>query len=137
MATASAETLVTMQKGRLAVQNLANVPQAQRRYVQMGWMNDAIVSLDNAVAGLDTLVAEEALTADQAEQMREVHRLLHRALDSHDNFLEFSPETDDEREWLLSDGLENDEWEAIRQVARKLYGDIAGPGSVFIAINAK
>jgi len=137
MATASAETLVTMQKGRLAIQNLANVPQSQRRYVQMGWMKDAIQNLDNAVEDLDTLLAEEAITADQAEQMREVHRLLHHGLDTHDNFLEFDSEKDDERQFLLSNGLENDDWEAIRQAARKLFGDIAGEGSVFIAINAK
>ena len=137
MATASAETLITMQKGRLAIQNLANVPQSQRRYVQMGWMKDAIQNLDNAVADADTLVAEGALTANQAEQMLEVHRLLHQALDTHDNFLEFDPEQDDERTFLLSDALENDEWEAIRQTARKLFGDIAGEGSVFIAIMAK
>jgi hypothetical protein len=137
MATASAETLVTMQKGRLAIQNFANVPQSQRRYVQIGWMKDAIKNLDNTIADLDTLVAEEAVTPDQAEQMREVHRLLHHGLDTHDDFLEFDPEKDDEREWLLSNGLENDDWEAIRQAARKLYGDIAGEGSVFIAINAK
>lgn len=137
MATASAETLVTMQKGRLAIQNLANVPQSQRRYVQMGWMTDAIQNLDNAVADADTLVEEGALTADQAEEMVEVHRLLHHGLDTHDNFLEFDPEKDDEREFLLSDALQNDDWEAIRQKARKLFGDIAGEGSVFIAINAK
>lgn len=137
MATASAETLVTMQKGRLAVQHLANVPQSQRRYVQMGWMEDAIGHLDNAVADADTLVGEELLTAEQAEQMREIHRMLHESLDKHENFLEFDREKDDEREWLLSDGLQNEEWEAIRQKARKLYGDIAGEGSVFIAINAK
>jgi hypothetical protein len=137
MATASADTLVTMQKGRLAVQNLACVPQAQRRYIQIGWMPDAIANLDNAVANLDQITEEGAITPDQADQMREVHRLLHHGLDTHDNFLEFDSEKDDEREFILSDALQNDDWEAIRQAARKLFGDIAGEGSVFIAINAK
>ena len=135
MAQATSESLEIMQKARLAIQNLACVPQAQRRYIQMGWMPNAIVNLDNAVENLDSLIGDELVTPEQADKMRELHRLVHHGLDTHEDFLE--EKISGPREFLLGHALENDDWEAIRQVARNLFGDVAGEDSVFIAINAK
>ena len=135
MTTASADTLLTMQKARLAVQNLACNPQAQRRYIQIGWMPEAIENLDNAVADLDQIVAEGAVTPDQADQLRELHRLLHHGLDTHEDFLELK--ISEPREFLFGNALQNDDWRAIRKAARPLYKELMGDGAHFISIMAK
>ena len=135
MTTASADTLLTMQKARLAVQNLACNPQAQRRYIQIGWMPDAIANLDNAVDNLDAIVEEGAVTADQADKLRELHRLLHHGLDTHEDFLELG--ISEPREFLFGNALENDDWDAVRNTARPLFGELMGDGALFISIMAK
>jgi len=135
MTTASADTLLTMQKARLAVQNLACNQQAQRRYIQIGWMPEAIENLDKAVGDLGQIQEEGAVTAEQADQLRELHRLVHHGLDSHEDFLELK--SSEPREFLFSKALENDDWRAIRTVARPLYKELMGDGAHFISIMAK
>jgi hypothetical protein len=120
---------------RLAVHNLACHPQAQRRYVQSGWMAAAFANLTRLGAQLDTLEAEGKLDADEAEEIGALRDLVAQTLERRPHLLE--DEDVDTREYLFSQALEDEDWEVIRQRARKVHARLAGANSVFIAINAK
>src|SRR3954469_4845955 len=93
---------------RLAVQNLACHPQAQRRYVQMGWMGRAVGNLQRIGADLGGLVAEGKLDADQAQLIGELREQVADALARRPDLL--AEERAAPREFLFSDALENDDW---------------------------
>jgi hypothetical protein len=120
---------------RLAVQNLACHPQAQRRYVQMGWMSRAVGNLQRVGASLDDLVADGKLEHDQAEDIAELRDLLAQTLERRPDVVGEDRAAD--RDYLFSDALEDEDWEAIRQRARRLHHALAGESSVFVAIMAK
>jgi polyhydroxyalkanoate synthesis regulator phasin len=120
---------------RLAVQNLACAPQAQRRYVQLGWMARALDNLDRVGADVDKLVADGELKTEQAQLIRELREEVARQVSNHEDFIE---EADSgPREYLFGNALENEDWERIRQLARRGHTLLMGEGSVFIALMAK
>jgi hypothetical protein len=120
---------------RLAVQNLACHPQAQRRYVQLGWMARAIGNLRRIGANLDGLVADGTLGADDANAIAGLRDLV---LETHQRRPDLLGEEDARpRAYLFSYALEDDDWEAIRQTARAVHAKLAGESSVFVAIMAK
>jgi hypothetical protein len=120
---------------RLAVQNLACHPQAQRRYVQMGWMSRAIGNLQRIGGDLDRLVAEGKLEVEQAEHITPLRDLVATTLERRPDLI--GEQIAAPREYLFSDALEDDDWEAIRQLAREVHHALAGESSVFVAIMAK
>jgi len=120
---------------RLAVQNLACSPQAQRRYVQMGWMPRALSNLDHIGANVDVLVGEGRLNAKPAAMIKQLRDQVKEAQARQEDFIE--EKASGPREFLFGHALENDDWEAIRQHARRIHTEIMGEESVFIAIQAK
>ncbi len=120
---------------RLAVQNLACHPQAQRRYVQMGWMDRAVDNLARIGAELDSLVTDGDITAEEAVLVGELRDEVAGALSRRPDLLQADRRAP--REFLFSDALENEDWEAIRQLARVAHGKLSGGRSVFISIMAK
>jgi hypothetical protein len=120
---------------RLAVQNLACHPQAQRRYVQMGWMARAIGNLRRIGVNPDGLVAEGELRAEEATEIAALRDLVVATLQRRPDLV--GEENARPRAYLFSHALEDDDWEAIRQRARAIYAMLAGESSVFVAIMAK
>jgi len=120
---------------RLAVQNLACHPQAQRRYVQMGWMSRAMGNLSRIGEDLDTLVADGRLDGEQARQIAELRTLVQETLERRPDLVDEAGAS--ARDYLFSSALEDDDWETIRQRARKLHHALSGEMSVFISIMAK
>ncbi len=120
---------------KLAVQNLACHPQAQRRYVQIGWMNRAIANLREIGADLDALVAAGDFTEEEATVVRQLLDEFDNALSQRPDLLAF--EGREPREFLFSNALENEEWDRIRQSARVAHRKLSGDRSVFISIMAK
>jgi hypothetical protein len=120
---------------KLAVQNLACHPQAQRRYVQLGWMDRAVANLERIGADLDPLVATEDISEEEAAIVRELRDEVQRALSRRPGLLELDRRGP--REFLFSNALENDDWDRIRQIARLAHGKLSGGRSVFISIMAK
>jgi hypothetical protein len=120
---------------RLAVQQLACAPQAQRRTVQLGHMPRAVDNLQRIAADLDPLVDAGLLDEEQADLVRALRDALVANLESHDDFLELRDSAP--REFLLGNALETDDWHALRLTARRAYHAIHGDKSPFIAIMAK
>jgi hypothetical protein len=120
---------------RLAVQNLACAPQAQRRYVQLGMMPRAIGGLQQLGADLTPLIDAGDLDATQAALIKELRDELIRTIAGHDDFLD--QEGASAREYLFGTALETDEWHAVRHLARRCYTALAGKEWPFIAIMAK
>ena len=120
---------------RLAIQNLACAPQAQRRYVQLGMMPRAIDNLQRVGGRLDELVEAGALTAEQAGLIAEVRDEVGRHTAEDPEF--FEEERSGAREFLFSDALENDRWHSLRHRARSCYTALAGEESPFVAIMAR
>jgi hypothetical protein len=120
---------------RLAVQQLACAPQAQRRTVQLGHMQRAVDNLQRIGADLEPLVDAGVLDADQAGLVADLRDELAADLERHDDFLELRDSAP--RAFLLGSALENDDWHALRLTARRAYHAIHGDKSPFIAIMAK
>jgi hypothetical protein len=120
---------------RLAVQQFACPPQAARRNVQLGSMAKAVENLDRGVANLDELVAAGKFAPDVADQIREVHALLHAGIDASSDFFETAGS--EKREFLYGDALETPDWKQLRYTARRCFLQIAGEESVFVALNAR
>ena len=120
---------------RLAVQNLACAPQAQRRYVQMGLMRRAVANLDRLGADPGTLEGGKPIAPEGAGLIRALREDVLAQVQAHPDFLE---ETGAEpREYLFGHALENEDWERIRRQARRCHSHLAGDGSPFLAIMAK
>lgn len=120
---------------RLAVQNLAAPPQAQRRYVQLGWLRRAIDNFLEMSADRQLLVATIELDDTQIALLEELRAELSRRLEANPDLLEDG--NADTREYLFTHALENDQWHSIRHLARRCYTAIAGDESPFIAIMAR
>lgn len=120
---------------RLAVQNLACAPQAQRRYVQLDMMRRAIGNLDRIGARAGELVASGELDADQAARVSELREEVLHQLDANPDFLEEAHAAD--REFLFGHALENDGWTRIRALARPCHSALVGEESPFLALRAK
>jgi hypothetical protein len=120
---------------RLAVHNLACHPQAQRRYVQSGWMDAAIGNLARIGAHVDALEAEGKLGAEEAREVADLRDLVATTLERRPDLVD--KENAGPRDYLFSHALEDEDWEAIRQRARAVHARLAGENSVFIAIMAK
>jgi len=120
---------------RLAVQNLACAPQAQRRYVQLGLLDRAIANLDRIGADLTPLVEAGRLDAEQARQVADLRR---EVLEQGQADPEFVPRSiAAPREFLFSEAMETEGWEAVRRRARPCHSALAGPDSPFMALRAK
>jgi hypothetical protein len=120
---------------RLAVQQLACAPQAQRRTVQLGHLPRAVANLDRLGADLAPFVTAGVLDDEQAALVATVRDELQQRLADDPEFLaqaEAAP-----REFLFSSALETEEWHKLRLVARRAYHAIAGEQSPFIAITAR
>jgi hypothetical protein len=125
----------TAQLLRLAVQNLACHPQAQRRYVQIGWMDRAVNNLMRLAADPEALIAEGELSETDIQAVVAVREQLERALAEHPDLLE--PDRRAPREFLFTNALENESWNRIRERARAAHHELSGNRSVFVSINAK
>lgn len=136
MAADAPDPRITQQRVlRLAVQNLAAPPQAQRRYVQLGWLRRAV---DNflEISG-DRQKLEETLQFDgsQIALLQALRAELEAQLAANPGLLE--DQDADRRAFLFTHALENDQWHSIRHKARRCYTAIAGDESPFIAIMAR
>lgn len=120
---------------RLAVQNLACAPQAQRRYVQLDMMRRAIGNLDRIGARADELAAAGELDADQAARVAELRDEVLRQMEADPDFLEEGQAGT--REFLFGHALENDGWDRIRRLARPCHSALVGEESPFLALRAK
>jgi hypothetical protein len=120
---------------RLAVQNLACAPQAQRRYVQMGWMRRAVENLIRVGDELDALRSAGELDAEQAALVSELREEVMRHLDTNQDFLEERDAAP--REFLFGHALENAAWNRVRHMARRCHSNIAGADAPFAAIMAR
>jgi hypothetical protein len=125
----------TAQLLRLAIQNFACHPQAQRRYVQMGWMDRAVENLTKLAADSDALAAEGELSGSEIELIVGVRDQLEAALAANPDLLE--RERRAPREFLFTNALENESWDRIRERARIAHHQLSGDKSVFVSINAK
>jgi hypothetical protein len=120
---------------RLAVQNLACHPQAQRRYVQMGWMDRAFANLTEITTDLSPLIADKEITQEDASLLSTLREDVAETLSRRPDLL--MTDTRQPREFLFSDALEDEDWERIRQLARTAHGKLSGDRSVFVSIMAK
>jgi hypothetical protein len=120
---------------RLAVQQLACAPQAQRRTVQLGHLPRAVGNLPRIAADLDPLIEAGVLDGDQAALVVAVRDELVADLAAHDDFLEERDSAP--RAYLLGTALENDDWHRLRLTARRAFHAIHGDRSPFVAIMAK
>jgi hypothetical protein len=125
----------TAQVLRLAVQNLACHPQAQRRYVQMGWMDRAFANLTEISEDLSPLIADDEISAEDASLLQELREAVVDATDRRPDLLQ--QDTRQPREFLFSNALEDEDWDRIRMLARAAHGRLSGDRSVFISIMAK
>jgi hypothetical protein len=120
---------------RLAVQNLACAPQAQRRYVQLGLMSRAIANLDRVGADVQPLVDAGELDAEHAPMVSELRDVVLSELRDDPDFV---PESSaGPREFLFGDALETEGWARVRHLARRCHSALAGEESPFMAIRAK
>lgn len=129
------ELTLEIKQLRLAVQNLACAPQAQRRYVQLGWMRRAIDNLDRVGAQVEALVAADLLSAEQADLVAALRAEVLARMASDPGFLE--EDASGPRDFLFGGALENPGWDVVRHQARRCHADLAGEDSVFMAIMAK
>jgi hypothetical protein len=120
---------------RLSVQNLACHPQAQRRYVQIGWMDRAVANFTQITENLSPLVAEGEINAEDVQLLQELRAAVIDTADRHPDFLQTNIRQP--REFLFSKALEDEGWERIRTLARAAHGRLSGDRSVFISIMAK
>jgi hypothetical protein len=120
---------------RLAVQNLACHPQAQRRYVQMGWMDRAFTNLTEITEDLSPLLADNEISSEDAALLEQLRAAVIDAVDRRPDLLQ--PDTRQPREFLFSNALEDEDWDRIRTLARSAHGRLSGDRSVFISIMAK
>jgi hypothetical protein len=120
---------------RLAVQNLACAPQAQRRYVQLGMLDRAIGNLKRLGAQVETFVSAGTIRPDQAEAIRDVLSELIQQMEADEHFLPH--DGFEAREYLFGSDLETEGWDKVRQIARRCHTAILGEQSAFLAINAK
>jgi hypothetical protein len=120
---------------RLAVQNLASPPQAQRRYVQLGWMKRAIGNLSTLGAELDVFQRAGHLDEGQVRLIAQLRTELEQRMRAHPGMLDEAGS--DRREYLHSHALETEDWHAVRHLARRCWTAIAGAESPFIALKAK
>jgi hypothetical protein len=118
-----------------SVRVLACHPQAQRRYVQMGWLGPAVDNLLRLTGQLDALVADGKVAPDAADGVRALRQLVSEILEQRPDLVDAGGSAP--REYLFSHALEDEDWEAIRQRARKLHHALSGDKSVLIAIYAK
>jgi hypothetical protein len=120
---------------RLAVQNLACAPQAQRRYVQMGLMARAIGNLDRLGGDLQPFLDRGDLDDARAAM---ISALREEVLAQRDADPDFVPEAiAGPREFLFGDALETEGWSRVRRLARPCHSALVGERSPFMAIMAK
>jgi hypothetical protein len=120
---------------RLAVQNLACAPQAQRRYVQMGWMRRAVDNLIRVGDQVEALRDAGELDTEQVALVTELREEVMRHLDTDQDFLEERNAAP--REFLFGHALENDPWNRVRHRARRCHSRLAGADAPFAAIMAR
>ena len=119
---------------RLAVQNLSCHPQSQRRYVQLGWMDRAIANLAEIGADLSPLVESGEINEEDAAQVAALRDTVNNVVKRRPDLLLVDQRQP--REFLFSRALEDDDWNAIRQLARVLHRKLSGDRSVFVSIMA-
>jgi hypothetical protein len=115
---------------RFAMQNLACAPQAQRRYVQLGFMARTVANLNRIAPNLDALVDAGLLDEEQADLANQVQAELSRRLQENPGFLR--EEVSGPREFLYSHELEGPDWHELRHLARRANSAIVGEGSLFV-----
>lgn len=120
---------------RLAVQSLANAPQAQRRYVQLGMMPKAIGSLEELGADPRALEGGDEFSDEGVALIKELREEVMRQMEASDDLMELGQAAP--REFLFGEALENEAWENIRQLARRTHTEISGEVSALLAVMAK
>jgi hypothetical protein len=120
---------------RLAVQNLANAPQAQRRYVQLGLMPKAIGALEGLGADPRAIEGGDEFSDEGVAMIIDLRAEVMRQMEAVDDLMELKRSAP--REFLFSDALENEAWEGIRQSARRTHTEISGEVSALLAVMAK
>ena len=119
---------------RLAVQNIAAPPQAQRRYAQLGWLRNTVTSYVEMSADRDLLARELGFGEEQIALLQELGTRLAAELAGDPNFI------DDKgakvRDYMYTDALQTEQWHSLRLLARRCWTLVVGAESPFLAIRA-
>jgi hypothetical protein len=120
---------------RLAVHNLANAPQAQRRYIQLGMMPKAIGALDKLGADPRAIEGGDTFSDDGVALIVELREEVLRLDEEHEDLMQLR--RSEPREFLFGDALEDDAWIQIRKMARRCHLELSGQSAAFSAVMAK
>lgn len=113
---------------RMAVHPLGGHPQAQRRWLQMGFMR-SIATLEHDAGRFGEFVAAGAATEDQAQLVAEALSAF-QAVKASRGDDPFYGEASRTRAFLLSDAFEEDDWSDLRFKARSAFAALnAGRGN--------
>lgn len=118
---------------RLAVQHIAAPAQAQRRYAGLGWLRGTVTSYLELSADRELLA--RSFNDEQIALLQELRAQLARELDADPDFID--DKGAERREYIFTDALETEQWQALRLLARRCWTAIAGEESPFIAIQAR
>ncbi len=109
----------TRTKLRLAVMNLSCTPLAQRRYVQLGWLQRAAQTVEEEGGRAQELLEAGVIDPSQADLLASVREELTRLRESADDYMD---ERDaGTREYLYSHALEDESWHKVRHLARSCF----------------
>jgi hypothetical protein len=108
---------------RLAIHPFAGHPQAQRRWVQLGYMQRSSEMLDVEAGRVDAYVAAGALTSDHARQVAEVIEAFNAVKARRDDL--FYDQECAPRAFLWSTAFEEDDWIDLRAKARRIFGALS------------
>jgi hypothetical protein len=120
---------------RLAVHNLANAPQAQRRYVQLGLMPKAVGALDKLGADPRAIEGGDSFSDDGVAMIVDLRAEVLRLAGEHEDLLELR--RSGPREFLFGDALEDETWDGIRAMARRCHDELSGEVAEFRSVMAK
>lgn len=106
-------------KLRLAVMNLGCAPLANRRYVQLGWLQRAVQTVEEEGGQAQKMLQAGIIDSSQADLVTSVREELSKLRESTDDYME---ERDaDTRDYLYSHALEDEGWNKVRHLARSCF----------------
>lgn len=108
---------------RVGTHAFAGPPQAQRRWVQMGMMQNARDLLDGGLEQVGSLTDMGALNAEQAEQLSRLSDAW-RDLKAENEDLLCEAESEP-RSFLWSDAFTSPEWREFRHLARDCFRSLS------------
>lgn len=109
----------TKTKLRFAVMNLGCAPLAQRRYVQLGWLQNAAQTVEEEGAKTREMLEADVIDSSQADLITSVRAELVKLRESTDDYMD---ERDaGPREYLYSHAFEDEGWGKVRHLARSCF----------------